>query len=58
MSYQPLHQDTGSVQAFSDNITDDERSPLYPFGKPVFLSDLSVQMGIVKIEFDCSLHVS
>ena len=42
MSYQPLRtEDT------NDNIPDDENSPLYPFGKPVFLSELSVQMGIV-----------
>ncbi|RIA80141.1 inhibitor of apoptosis-promoting Bax1-domain-containing protein [Glomus cerebriforme] len=56
MSYQTFHPDTGTTvvpigrhsendQTFS--VTDNE-SRLYPFGKPVFLSDLSVQMVFVR----------
>ncbi|CAI2169126.1 10032_t:CDS:2 [Funneliformis geosporum] len=48
MSYQTFHPNTGSVQTVSEDNPDDENSPLYPFGKPVFLSGLSVQMAFVR----------
>ncbi|PKY45282.1 hypothetical protein RhiirA4_401018 [Rhizophagus irregularis] len=57
MSYQTFHPDTGTTvvpigrhsesDRTSDEITDNENR-LYPFGKPVFLSGLSVQMAFVR----------
>lgn len=61
MSYQTFHPDTGTTvvpigrhsesDRTSEEITDNENR-LYPFGKPVFLCGLSIQMGIKNV-FDC-----
>jgi hypothetical protein len=61
MSYQTFHPDTGTTvvpigrhsennQTSSESTNNENR--LYPFGKPVFLCGLSVQMGIKNV-FDC-----
>jgi hypothetical protein len=56
MSYQTFHPDTGTTvvrigryNEDSSESADNESSRLYPFGKPVFLTGLPVQMGIVKL---------
>ena len=61
MSYQTYHPVTGTTVVpigrhsesgqSSSETTDNESSPLYPFGKPVFLSGLPVQMGIVNLNY-------
>ena len=53
MSYQTFHPDTGTTvvpigRHSESESTDNESSRLYPFGKPVFLSSIAVQMGNVK----------
>ncbi|GBB84672.1 hypothetical protein RclHR1_11240002 [Rhizophagus clarus] len=57
MSYQTFHPDTGTTVVPIGRHSEGDRTPgestdnenrLYPFGKPVFLSDLSVQMAFVR----------
>ena len=61
MSYQTFHPETGTTvvpigrhsegDRVSSESTDNESSRLYPFGKPVFLSSIPTQMGIVNSAF-------
>ena len=61
MSYQTYHPVTGTTVVpigrhsesgqSSSETTENESSPLYPFGKPVFLSSIPTQMGIVNSAF-------